>query len=110
MQREYTEQLGDFCKNMNKPVAAIVDLNMKTFNRLSKNADWMDEFMSAKRFEDVIAAQVKCVSSINLEVMRYAQEVSNIMLEATSNMGKTFSDVAGVATKATEGFKPKSKE
>lgn len=106
MQQEITEQWAEVIRNANRPLIALAELNARTFNRVARNFEGLDEVIGSKNLESGIEAQIKLASANNLELMRAAQEAYNIILNATTHMGRIFTDIAGETShKAAEAVK-----
>ena len=99
MQREYTEQFSEFYKEcITKPMSALAELNVRTLSNLTKKSDYIDNFIGAKKLEDIINAQIKFASAANSEAVKYSQEALNILLEASAQASKTFTGAINEAT------------
>lgn len=99
MQREYTQKWTEFCQSLNKPMAQITDLNLKTFNRLTKDSGYLDELLKARKPEDLMSAQMRLANAAGIEAVKYWQEAYNIITEATSQNTEIFKDVVHKAGK-----------
>lgn len=110
MQKEYTEQWGEFCKEyIAKPISALAELNVRTLNNLTQRSDYIDNFINARKLEDIINAQLKFATAANSEAVKYSQAALNILLEASSQAGKTFTNAINVgANQAGEAIRSAS--
>lgn len=114
MAKEFNEQCMELSKSCLKQLSAINELNLKTFNNLSKSSA-MDSFLNAKKMEDVLEAQKKLMSEFNMATMNYTQQLFNIMLESSAEATKHFncmaSDLGHMASEATKSAtKPFNKQ
>jgi len=90
MQNEFTEKFHEFYQNINKPIGAITDLNVKTISRWSKNTDLLNDFVNAKKPEDIIEANIKLATTAGSEAIKYAQEFSKICTETAWESSSNF--------------------
>ncbi len=82
--QDYTQKWTEYCQSLSKPIADITDLNVKTFNRLTKDNGYLEEVLKAQKPEEFLSAQLRLANSAGLEAVKYMQEAYNIMLEAAS--------------------------
>lgn len=108
-QNPFTESMGEFCQCMTKPMADLTRLNIETFNHLAKNSDCIDSFMQAKKPEDILSAQIKFVNAASLEAFKYMQTASAILMEAATQNGRMFTEMAKESMKTQEMGKSRKK-
>lgn len=107
MQTDYTEKWADFYQSINRPFAELTELNISTFNKLTKENPYIEDLVKAKKPEEFLSAQMKLANAASLETVRYMQQIYNIMLEATTQHSNTFKQNI---KEATEFTKRKAKE
>ncbi|MEM1244553.1 MAG: phasin family protein [Pseudomonadota bacterium] len=102
MHNEFSEKFGEFYQRMSKPATDMAKLNMETFSRMTRNSNFLNDFLNAKKLEDITAAQMKLASTMGSEVAKYTQEASKICMDAASEAGKAFTDIVQETVKTTQ--------
>jgi hypothetical protein len=69
---------------MNSQVKKIIDLNVRTFDKLSKETAVLTDLLQAKHPEEFIAAQMNCVKTAAMNAVEYSQELCSIVLDGFS--------------------------
>lgn len=89
---------------MNNQVKKIIDLNMRTFDKLSKETAVLTDLLQAKHPEDFIAAQMNCVKTAAMNAVEYSQELCDIVLDGMSQSADhvTSSSQNGSSSRSTQ--------
>lgn len=95
---KFTNKWNNLCQSVNKPIAALSELNTSTFNKFSKSTGMFDEFTQAKRPEDLVNAQMKLANATLAELTKYSQEFCSILLNFASEAGNIFADTVNEVT------------
>jgi Phasin protein len=90
MQYDYSKQWAEIIRSVNKPMVALTELNVKAFNKFIKKQEHLENFMHAKKPEDVISAQLELLKSVSSEAIEYGQEAFNIWTDAISDFTHQF--------------------
>ncbi|MHB1946777.1 MAG: phasin family protein [Gammaproteobacteria bacterium] len=117
MRNEYVDTLSKIYQCVSKPMANLAELNINTFNNLTKNTIILQKFSQIKKPEDFLAAQMELINNASVEMTQYAQKACHIGLEAFSEGQKVWNDIfhettakAVDLTKRTNTGSVKSKE
>lgn len=65
---------------MNNQIKKIIDLNIRTFDRFSKETEGFSDLLQARRPEEFIEAQMNCFKSAAIGAIDYSQEFFDIIL------------------------------
>lgn len=105
MQKDFNDQWNEFYRQcINKPITEITELNIRTWNNISKHNDFFDKFFAARKWEDIVAAQMNAANIAGVEGLNYTQQAFNIWLNASANISKMFTSAFnhGAARKTAE--------
>lgn len=102
MQRDLMQKWTEYYQGLSKPASEIVELNIKTLNKLTKNSEYFDDFIKAKKPEDIISAQIQLANTASHEALEYMQEFYGILLDAAKQHSKIFTEAIHETTKKAE--------
>lgn len=102
MSNEFTEQFEKYSQIAIKPVTAFAELNTQWLNTSAKTAESLNEFINAKKIEDVVSAQVNLATKTSTATVEYFQKAFEIVSQTTNEFGKQFMSTAKDASKAAD--------
>lgn len=105
MQKELTENLNKIMQCVSKPMMELTELNIKTFNHLSKNTVSFEDLTQVKKSpEDILSAQVRITNAACQVATKYTQEAMEIGVAAVSEANKLWVDSLSQLTSKTSDF------
>lgn len=89
MQTQIIEKWSELCKCASKPLIDIAELNLNTWNELTKHVKF-DEFKSPS---ELLNAQSKIANEAIKSAGDYANKIGEIWQDAAVQASKTFNDI-----------------
>jgi len=84
------------------PASKVLELNIKTFEKFSKNTKISDAFTKAKKPEEIFQAQTELAKQFQSEATNYIEEISKIYANSATDFASTLGEMAEVATNHKE--------
>ncbi len=111
----YTDAFENLGDSMNRQMAAIAELNMKTFGKMVSRTDLWGDFMRIKKPEDFLGVQMKIAMAAGTEALQYSQELCSIICKEAAEGAKNFTNTttssrAQSSSSTTSHHKGKEKE
>lgn len=101
MGNDFTKSWENYYSDLNEPLTEMANLNMASLNKtLTRNSKFMNEFMKAKKLEDIISLQTQFLSEINAEAVDYFQRGNEALQKCCSHSQSHFNDLSETAFKA----------
>lgn len=101
MRNEYVDSISKIYQCVTKPLANLTELNINTFNNLTKNSAILEKFSHLKKPEDFLTAQMELMNKASVEMTQYAQKACDIGLEAFTESQKVLNDIFQETTAKT---------